>query len=61
MTDQTRTTESDEIARCAKCGEPLPEKVVRMAGLLGASEALCRTCTAIVKRERYGVTDEPAI
>lgn len=58
MTDSTGTTQSDEVTRCPRCGEPHPDKVIGLAKVLGASVALCRKCTAIEKRERFGITPE---
>lgn len=52
------TTESDATIRCPKCGEPHPASVIRFAKMFGASVALCRKCTAIEKRERFGITNE---
>ena len=58
MSDEPVATQDDQI-RCPRCGEPHPDKVIQFAKIFGASEALCRKCTVIVKRERYGITDEP--
>jgi hypothetical protein len=55
----TNGCQSDEIERCPKCGEPHPDRVIRFAKAFGASVALCRKCTAIEKRERFGIIDEP--
>jgi hypothetical protein len=58
MTDQTQSIQGEEITRCPNCGEPHPDSVIRFAKIFGASQALCRKCTAIEKRERFGITDE---
>lgn len=54
MTDRTEI-QSNEVMRCPKCGEPHPDSVVQFAKAFGASVALCRKCTAIEKRGKFGI------